>query len=149
MKGCEVMQNEELSALNELLKGLYMGIHAYDHFIEKAKGIELKQKFQAIQHEIREQALCIIERIQDLGGMPIESEGIVGSIQSYIVKLRIPDEDEQIVQKAIEGEQLGIGMTEKTVRGDLSAESEQIVRRVLNQDREHVRKLQEMIGQAV
>ncbi|MCO7127407.1 PA2169 family four-helix-bundle protein [Sporolactobacillus shoreicorticis] len=141
------MKNEELTALNGLLKGLYMGIHAYDHFMENAKNHDLKQTFQTIQHEIREQALRVVERIQNLGGTPIEDAGWIGAFQDYLVKLRVPHEDEQIIQKAIEGEQLGIEMTEKTVRGNLSAESERVVRELLNQDRTHVRQLKAMISQ--
>lgn len=144
-----MMKNEEIAALNELLKGLYMGIHAYDHFMEKAKDSDLKQKFQTIQYEIREQALRIVERVQDLGGTPVETAGLIGAFQDYLVKLRVPNEDGQIIQKAIEGEQLGIEMTEKMVRGDLSAESERVVREVLDQDRSHVDKLRAMIGQTV
>ncbi|MCI1856685.1 MAG: PA2169 family four-helix-bundle protein [Sporolactobacillus sp.] len=139
------MQNQELDALNELLKGLYMGIHAYDRFIEKAKNMGLKQKLQTIQREIREQTLIIIERIQDLDGTPIENEGILGAVQNYLVQLKVANKDDQIIKKAIEGEHLGIGMAEKTVRGHLSPESEQAVHKVLEQDRRHVQELRKLV----
>lgn len=38
-----------VNTLNSFLKGQYMGIHAYEHYIENLKGPEIKKEFQRIQ----------------------------------------------------------------------------------------------------
>ncbi|MFT8318813.1 MAG: DUF2383 domain-containing protein [Sporolactobacillus sp.] len=141
--------SEEIKALNDLLKGLYMGIHAYEHFIERLKDQAMKREFQNIQQEIKSQAQNVSERVQNLKGVPMDSEGMIGAIQGYLSSLQIPDDVDGIVNKAIQGETMGIELAEKTVRGNLSSESYELVRALLDKDREHVKKLQSFIQQIV
>ncbi|MCL1631523.1 PA2169 family four-helix-bundle protein [Sporolactobacillus sp. CPB3-1] len=136
-----MVNGEEITALNDLLKGLYMGIHAYERFLVKIRDASVKQQFQTIQQGIKSQAQDVAKRIQDLNGIPVDSEGMIGAIQGYISSLQIPDDVDGIVEKAIKGETLGVEMAEKVVRGNLSSASFELVRHVLDQDREHVKQL--------
>ena len=74
--------------LNTFLKGQYMGIHAYEHHIEKLKDLSIKKEFQTIQQDHKLHAMKVAERIQNLGGTPVDDEGstAVGhlSINKYI-----------------------------------------------------------------
>lgn len=144
-----MVEKEEIRALNEWLKGQYMGLHAYDHFIEKLKDESVKREFQRIHQELEQQAGEIADRIRQLGGEPVTSEGILGAVQSYIASWRIAPRSDEIIKKALEGEQLGIEMTEKTVCGDLSASSLALARRILDEDRRHVETLQRLLIQPV
>lgn len=142
-------EQAEIRALNEWLKGQYMGLHAYDHFIEKLKDESVKREFQRIHQDLQRQASDIADRIRQLGGEPVTSEGILGAVQSYIASWRIAPCSDEIIKKALEGEQLGIEMTEKTVRGELSASSLALARRILDEDRRHVETLQRLLIQPV
>jgi bacterioferritin len=125
--------------LNKFLKGIYMGIHAYEHFIEKLEDEGVRAEFQRMQQEHKQNAALIAERIQDLGAVPADDEGIAGSVQGYISQLFMPDSQNAIVDKALTGEDYyAIQMSEKNVRGDLDPESRRLVEEVLDTDRRHV-----------
>jgi len=135
-----------IDTLNEFLKGQYMGIRSYEHFIEKLDDGLIKKQFQTMQQEHKQHALQVAERIQNLGGTPVSSEGLVGSIQGYLSQFRIPDTTEGIIESAKKGESFyGIGMSEEIVRGDLDDDSRQLIERILDKDRQHVQILNEML----
>ncbi|MFT8709070.1 MAG: DUF2383 domain-containing protein [Sporolactobacillus sp.] len=142
-------EKEEVNALNELLKGQYMGLHAYAHFIDKLTDASVKSLMQQIQQEIEQQTQRIAAQISQIGGTPVTSEGLLGAMQSYIASWRLSNRTDEIVTKALDGEQLGIEMAEKIVRGDLSPESLTFVRQILDQDRRHIDDLQRLLIQPV
>jgi bacterioferritin len=123
-----------------------MGIHAYEHLIEKLTDEHIKKEFQSIQQGHNLHALKVAERIQNLGGTPVDDEGIVGSVQGFIGQFKIPDRPEDIVEHALKGEKYyGIKMSEEIVRGDLDQDSRQLVENILDHDREHVNKLHSLL----
>lgn len=128
-----------IKTLNQFLQGQYMGIHAYEHHIQKLKDPSIKGEFQRIQQEHKQHALKVAERIQNLGGTPVDDEGIIGSVQGYFSQFMIPDTTEGIIKNALNGEDnYGIRMSENIVRGDLDRESRQLIEEILDRDREHV-----------
>ena len=127
--------------LNTFLKGQYMGIHAYEHHIEKLKDLSIKKEFQTIQ-----QAMKVAERIQNLGGTPVDDEGFVGSVQGFLGQFMIPDTTEGIIKSALEGEDYyGINISEEIVKGDLDPESRKLIEDILDKDREHVVRLSRFV----
>ncbi|MFV2047573.1 ferritin-like domain-containing protein [Metabacillus sp. YM-086] len=135
-----------IDTLNEFLKGQYMGIRSYEHFIEKLDDGLIKKQFQTMQQEHKQHALQVAERIQNLGGTPVSSEGVVGSVQGFISQFQIPDTTEGIIESAKKGESYyGIGMSEEIVRGDLDQESRQLIEKILDKDRQHVQILNELL----
>lgn len=128
-----------INTLNEFLKGQYMGIHAYEHHIQKLKDPNIKSELQRIQQEHKNHALKVAERIQNLGGKPVDDEGIIGSIQGFIGQFRIPDTSSGIIESALKGEAYyGIQISEEIVKGDLDPESRQLIEEILDKDRQHV-----------
>ncbi|CAI8817024.1 Rubrerythrin family protein [Bacillus pseudomycoides] len=115
-----------VNTLNAFLKGQYMGIHAYEHYIEKLKDPEIKKEFQRIQQDHKQHALKVAEKIQNLGGVPVDNEGIVGSVQGLISQFTVPD------------------TTEGIVHGDLDPESHMLIHDILDKDREHVNVLKQL-----
>lgn len=116
-----------------------MGIHAYEHHIQKLKDPYIKREFQRIQQDHKNHALKVAERIQNLGGTPVDDEGFFGSIQGFIGQFRIPDNSSGIIENALKGEDYyGIQISEEIVKGDLDPESGQLIEEVLNKDRQHV-----------
>lgn len=131
--------NNVINTLNKFLQGQYMGIHAYEHHIQKLKDPYIKGEFQRIQQDHKNHALKVAERIQNLGGTPVDDEGIIGSIQGFIGQFRIPNTSSGIIGSALKGEDYyGIQISEEIVKGDLDPESRQLIEEVLDKDRLHV-----------
>lgn len=132
--------------LNTFLKGQYMGIHAYEHHIEKLKDLSIKKEFQTIQQDHKLHAMKVAERIQNLGGTPVDDEGLVGSVQGFLGQFKIPDTTEEIIKSALEGEDYyGINISEEIVKGDLDPESRKLIEDILDKDREHVDRLSRFV----
>ncbi|RBP25837.1 MULTISPECIES: ferritin-like domain-containing protein [Bacillus] len=135
-----------VNTLNAFLKGQYMGIHAYEHYIEKLKDPEIKKEFQKIQQDHKQHALKVAERIQNLGGVPVDNEGIVGSLQGLISQFTVPDTTEGTVSSALKGEgYYGVQISEEIVQGDLDPESHMLIHDILDKDREHVNVLKQLM----
>lgn len=139
------MENTVIRELNEFLKGQYMGIHSYEHYIEKLEDERIKEQFQTIQQGHKQHAMRVATRIQDLGGTPVDDEGVVKSVQGFINQLNLPDTSEGLIQGALKGEAMGIAASEKIVRGDLDPESRQLIEEILDHDRQHIFELNELL----
>jgi bacterioferritin len=138
--------NNVINTLNTFLKGQYMGIHAYEHHIQKLTDPSIKREFQKIQQDHKNHALRVAERIQNLGGKPVDDEGLIGSVQGFIGQFKIPDSPSGIIESALKGENdYGIQISEKIVRGDLDPESYRLIEDILNKDREHVNFLNRLL----
>lgn len=134
------MANKDvIKELNAFLKGQYMGIHAYEHLIQSLEVGEVKKQFQRIQQDHKHHAERIAERIQNLGGVPVDDEGVVGSIQSFFSQFTTPDNTEEIIKRALKGEDYyGIHLSGEIVKGDLDSESQKLVDEILAEDQTHV-----------
>lgn len=141
------MTNETvIEELNTLLRGTYMGIRSLEHYIQKVNNQDLKNNFQKIQLEQKENAQKIAERIQNLGGVPADDEGISGSMHSFMHKMMIPNNDRRIIEDAFKGfEKYGVHYSEELVKGDLDLESKQIVDEVINDSRRHAKQLRNLL----
>lgn len=138
--------NKVISTLNNFLKGQYMGIHAYEHHIQKLTDPYIKNEFQRIQQDHKDHALKVAERIQNLGGTPVDDEGLIGSVQGFFGQFMIPDSTDGIIQSALKGEDhYGIQVSEEMVKGDLDIESRLLIEEILDKDREHVNFLNRLV----
>jgi len=141
------MNNETIiEELNTLLRGIYMGIHGFEQYIQKVNNQELTRSFQQIQQEQKQNAQKIAERIQNLGGIAADDEGISGSLHSFMHKFMIPDDEKSIVKDAIEGlDKYGVHYSEELVKGDLDPHSKQIVDETINDSRRHAEQLRQFL----
>ncbi|MBT2214702.1 DUF2383 domain-containing protein [Virgibacillus dakarensis] len=139
-------ESNVVKELNEYLRGEYMGIHSYEHYIKNAQDPDIKAVLQQIQQDHKQHAAKIAERIQNLGGKADEDNGFMGSVSEAMMNLKgFPDETKEILKGAIKGQQMGIQTTEKIVRGDLDPESQQIVENNLSEDRAHIEQLNNLL----
>lgn len=123
-----------------------MGIHAYEHHIQKLTDPYIKNEFQRIQQDHKDHALKVAERIQNLGGTPVDDEGLIGSVQGFFGQFMIPDSTDGIIQSALKGEDhYGIQVSEEMVKGDLDIESRLLIEEILDKDREHVNFLNRLV----
>lgn len=137
-----------IKELNAFLKGQYMGIHAYENYIDKVNDPHIKEELQKIQQDHKNHAIKVSERIQNLGGKPVDDVGFMGSIQEVMSKMKgFPDTTEGILKGAIKGEgYYGIQMSEEIVKGDLDPESHIIIKEILNIDRNHVQHMESLLA---
>lgn len=139
-------QKKVINGLNDYLKGEYMGIHAYEHYIEKVTDLNIKTELQKIQQEHKQHAIKIAERIQNLGGKAVEDNGVMLSMSETMMNLKgYPDTAEEILQGAIKGQEMGINKSEKIVSGKLDSESLQVVEDILAEDRTHIDQLNNLL----
>lgn len=142
------MSQNIIKELNAFLKGQYIGIHAYETFIYNAPDSKTKGILQDIQQDHKQHANKVAERIQNLGGEPVDDVGFVGSITEIINDLKgsPPETTQDIFTSALKGENYyGIQVSEEIVKGDLDPESKKIIEEILDEDRKHVKLLNKLI----
>ncbi|MEW9052927.1 MAG: DUF2383 domain-containing protein [Neobacillus sp.] len=142
------MTNETvIEELNTLLRGTYMGIRSLEHYIQEVDNADLKKQFQSMQQEVKENAKKLAERIQNLGGVPADSEGFSGSMHSYMHKIMLPDDQTSMIEDAIKGmDNYGVQYSEELVKGDLDPESRKIAEEVIDTSRRHVEELRHLLN---
>ncbi|WP_407691424.1 ferritin-like domain-containing protein [Robertmurraya mangrovi] len=142
------MYEDVIKELNAFLKGQYMGIHAYEHLIQNIDDFYIKKELQQIQQDHKMHAMRVAERIQNLGGTPVDDEGFAGSIQEFISRFTTPHTTDGILRTALKGEDFyGIQMSDEIVKGDLDEQSQQLVDEILRHDEKHVEKLRSLLLQ--
>ena len=135
-----------IEELNTLLRGNYMGIRSLEHYIGKTDDISLKSFFQDMQNETKQSAQRIAERIQNLGGVPADDEGVSGSMHSFMHKIMTPNDPKKIIEDALYGiDNYGVHYSEEVAKGDLDPESQQIVEEVIDTNRRHADQLRHLL----
>ncbi|MDQ6598225.1 DUF2383 domain-containing protein [Bacillus salipaludis] len=135
-----------IEELNTLLRGTYMGIHGFEQYIQKLNNHDVKRNFQQIQQEQKQNAQKIAERIQNLGGVPADDEGISGSMISFMHKFMIPDNERRIIEQAIEGlDKYGVHYSAELIKGDLDSSSKQIADETINDSRRQAEQLRHLL----
>lgn len=101
--------NNELMGLNKALKGEHMAIESFDHYIQDMNDPELKKKLMDMQQQHKFHAIQLSERIQQLGGNPVNTSGIVGAAAEVWFKLT-PKKymNGNIIESAYHGEKMGL-----------------------------------------
>lgn len=144
MKGSVDLSSNEviIEELNTLLRGTYMGIRSFEHYIQKVEDEELKRVFQFMQQDVKLNAQKLSERIQNLGGIPADGEGFSGSMHSFMHNAMLPNDSTEIIEDALKGlDQYGVQYSEELVRGDLDPKSRQIAEEVIDTSRKQIEKL--------
>lgn len=140
------MEKPIIKELNAFLEGNFMAIQAYERYIQKIKEPHIKQIFQKIQQDHKQHATMIAERIQNLGGVPVDDAGLKGTISNMTQNLkRSTQGTASILKDALAGEYRGIEMSKELVKGDLDPESLELVNDILTHDEKHVDLLDQLI----
>lgn len=144
----DVQKQQVIRELNRFLKGRYMGIHQYEQLIARAQEPELKDLLQRMQQHAKLGAQKIAERIQDLGGVPVDGVGVLGAMREWIQSFqKEPREARDILRDALVGEnKYGIHFSHEMVAGDLDEESVRIVDMVLEEDKKRVEQLKQWLN---
>jgi bacterioferritin len=139
----EATKDKTATILNDYLKGVYMGIHSYEPFIQNVKAPEVKRAFQDIQQSHKKHAADVAERIQNLGGTPVDGPGFMATIETTLKNWAgTPEETTQAIKEAIKGEEMGIQQSEKLLQQDLDDRSRSIVEQIRKSAHNHIQQLQ-------
>lgn len=143
----EKQKRRVIQELNRFLQGRYMGIHQYEHLIARAEDPELKDLLQQMQQHAKLGAQKIAERIQDLGGVPVDGVGVMGKIREWMQQFQHePRDPRDILRDALLGEnKYGIHYSHEMVADDLDEESARIVDTVLEEDKRRVERLKKRL----
>lgn len=135
--------DSNIKELNTLLKGEHMAIGGYEKYIQEVKDTNIRGELQKIQQDHKQHAIKIAERIQNLGGKPVDDEGIGGKIAQAMSNIKEARRNDtlSILKEALHGEDNGIKMADEVVKGDLDSQSAALVNDILNDDRNHVDRL--------
>ena len=131
-----------IQSLNQLLQGEYMAVESFNSFISKLEDENVKQTFQEIQKQHRENIDKLASYIQNIGGRPKENLGMKGKMGDIKINMELgSDADtDEIIEKAIKGETQGVNMAEKVLRGKLNERSRDLTGEILQKDRISIEK---------
>jgi bacterioferritin len=143
------MDNKSINELNTFLKGEYMAIDSYEKFIEKANSPTVKAELQRIQQEHKHHAASISERIQNLGGHPVNGIDVKGKLAATVFNIKnIKNQtDTDIITEAYKGEDMGIRAGAQTVEGKLDNESMSLIGGIIDEDKTHLNELRNLSNQ--
>src|SRR5690625_786724 len=139
--------SQKIKALNELLQGEYMAVDSFNNFITRLEDEKVKQVFQEVQNQHRENINKLASYIQSIGGKPDENLGMKGTMGDIMINMDLGSEaeDKEIIEKAVEGETKLVNMAEKVLRGDLDDSSREIAGEILEKDRKSIEKLKKLL----
>ncbi|SHK20421.1 DUF2383 domain-containing protein [Paramaledivibacter caminithermalis] len=139
-------KKETVKALNKLLQGEHMAIEAFNIYINEVDDEYMKKTFQKIQNQHRDNMTVLSNYIQDLGYKPDEKLGLKGVMGDFMVNMELAGDTDSsyVINKAIKGENQGINMAEKVLRGKLDQTSRTLAGEILKKDRESLSKLEEL-----
>src|SRR5699024_2476606 len=128
-------------------QGEYMAVESFNNFIFKLENEDIKQIFQEIQKQHRENIDNLAHYIQDIEGQPDENLGMRGKMGDIMVNmdLGLKVDDIEIIEKAINGETKGVNMAEKVLRGDLDDRSRDMAGKILEEDRKSIKRLKDLL----
>jgi ferritin-like protein len=128
--------------LNTLLKGEQMAVEAYEKFISAVDNETIRESFQQIQGNHKENASQLAGRIQDLGREPDYSTGIAGVFSNMKLGMQTNSRDSfDILKMAYDGEDKGIAAAEEVIRGDLDDTSLELAKNILSNDHDHLKQM--------
>lgn len=133
--------------LNIFLKGEQMAVEAYDKFISAVDDEKIREGFQQIQVDHKQNASRLAERIQDLGQVPGRNTGVSGVLANMKLGMQTDGKSSfDVLKMAYDGEDKGIAAAEEVVRGDLDATSMKLAKEVLSNDHDHLRAMLKLMS---
>ncbi|MGG5462239.1 DUF2383 domain-containing protein [Clostridium sp. B9] len=133
-------------ALNDNLKGLYMGRDIFDRYAKKCKSQDLKRLLMEIITLYEKEALEISNKIVSLGEKPSSNVGIIGKTSEILYNLKTvaADTDSEILEESIKAHKTGIMMFQKFLseKGDaLDKDSKNLIKNMLKENEDISQKL--------
>lgn len=141
-------REQDIHEMNKFLKGVHMGGTTFKDYLDKAQSPELKKELQIIIESFKRHEEAITHRIEQIGGNPADSVGLMGMMGEFFeeIKLIAADTDAKVLSHAIKAMEMGIKNGEKFLEENkdldesLKKDTEGVVKDYDNQ----LRRLQEL-----
>ncbi len=104
------MNTNLIKELNKFLTGIHMGAATFKDYIEKAQSKELKVELESILTSFKTNEETIASIIQNNGGSPSQSLGVIGTVAEFWEELKLisVDSDLEVCTHAIKAINMGI-----------------------------------------
>ena len=134
--------------LDNYLKGMHMGIDAFNSLIEKCNNPSLKSILCEVVQNYTSHALKLSNRILDLGETPSEGVGLAGKFSEIFsdIKNITMNSDSEILHLAYKNCKTGVIMGEKFLEENckyLDEISLNLITTMLHEDEKYLQKLDE------
>ena len=118
------MSEKIIKELNKFLTGIHMGGATFKDYLNKAENLEFKNKLREIIELFKRHEKAITHRIEELGGNPSDSLGIIGNIAEVFEKIKLisVDTDAEVREHAIKAMNMGIKNTNKFIEENKNME---------------------------
>lgn len=140
--------NASINELNSLLKGENMAVDSIEKVIAHVDDGNIKNELQKIQQNHKQHTALLADRIQDLGGAPAKGVGLGGKAAEMMSSVKDIGKTGTAshIKEILDGENKGIQMSTELVKGDLDSDSAKLVNTILDEDRNNVNMLQEVLN---
>ena len=137
--------NQEITVLNHLLQGTYMGIDAYNICLNEIKDNKIRYSLEEQQKVQADMAIVLASYIRDMGGMPKNGSGLLGITPQLMTRLKLlgEEKDLDILNMLSKGITMGIDSYEREMP-KLSEKSKQVVADFLTKDREFFYEMEKL-----
>lgn len=139
-------KQEIIDTLNELLQGEHMAIHIYDKTKYLQGDDQVKNMLQRFQQDHERHASQLSQRIQELGGEPIASTGLSGTMSNIMGMVNAIRGPEHLIEQVYQGEDMGFYAYEKRLY-KVDPESQELLRNIMWEDNEHLSYFRQRIEQ--
>lgn len=138
--------NNDIKELNTALKGEHMAIESFDYYIQDAKDEDTRKSLMDMQQQHKFHAMQLSERIQHLGGNPVNSSGVTGVMAELKNKVT-PKKyvDNNMIKSIVQGEELGIQAYGEIMANMSDASNQKLTEEMLIESVRIVEKLNQMI----
>jgi len=138
--------NNDIKELNTALKGEHMAIESFDYYIQDAKDEDTKKSLMDMQQQHKFHAMQLSERIQHLGGNPVNSSGVTGVMAELKNKVT-PKKyvDNNMIKSIVQGEELGIQAYGDIMANMSDASNQKLTEEMLIESVRIVEKLNQMV----
>jgi bacterioferritin len=137
--------DKDIKELNTALKGEHMAIESFDYYIQDAKNQDAKKNLMGMQQQHQFHAMQLSERIEQLGGNPVNTSGMIG-VMAEIKNKVAPKKyiDNNMIKSAVQGEEMGIQAYSEIVANLSDASNQRLAEELMIENIRIVEKLNQM-----
>lgn len=130
------MSDQQMMALQKILKGEYVGVDSYQKFLNRLHDNEIRRDLERHEQDLRDMITELTSHLRDQYNFAPEGPGWMGmmaDIQSKMQTIGNPD-DQKIIDHIYDGVKMGIDQTEQEL-AKLQGESRKIVEKHLERNK--------------
>lgn len=131
-----------IDTLNELLKGELMAMNIYKETDDMQGDEQVMVMLDGFAQDHQEHAELLSNRIRELGGTPIESAGMAGTMADVSSKINALMGPSHLLKQLYDGEDKGVHSYEDRI-DELDPESQQLVKEIMSTDHDHLKLFKE------